>query len=128
MAQPLPTTNSINLAILFRHEDKQIKLAAGETLFKEGDKGEEAYVMLSGEADIKVGDRVVELAAGGTILGEMALIDTEPRAATVTARTECTLAVIDGKRFNHLVQQTSLFAIIVMRVMVRRLRRMDAGL
>jgi len=56
----------------------------------------------------------------------MALIDHAPRAATVTALTDSTLAEIDEKRFLFLTQQTPSFALNVMRVLSQRLRRMDA--
>jgi len=56
----------------------------------------------------------------------MALIDHAPRAATVTALTDSTLAEIDEKRFLFLTQQTPSFALNVMRVLSQRLRRMNA--
>ena len=59
------------------------------------------------------------------MLGEMALIDNSPRSATVKAKTDCTLAVINQKRFMTLIQQTPYFAIQVMSVLADRLRRCD---
>jgi len=115
----------MNLAELFRHETETIPLAAGETLFSEGEAGDRMYVLRSGSADIMVRGRVVEQAGPGALLGEMALIDSSPRAATVVAREHCELVPIDPRRFNFLVQQTPNFATHVMRVMAKRLRATD---
>jgi len=84
------------------------------------------YILKEGEVDILVHDKIVETIGPGEILGEMALIDQNPRSATAVARTNCQLVSIDEKRFTFLVQQTPYFAIEVMRVMARRLRQMDA--
>jgi CRP-like cAMP-binding protein len=115
----------MNLAELFRHQTDLVALAAGQTLFKEGDHGDLMYVLMSGTAEIVVRNRVVETAEAGAIVGEMAMIDDGGRSATVIAKTDCKWLPIDGKRFNFLVQQTPNFALHVMRVMADRLRRTD---
>ncbi len=118
----------MNLAELFRHETDLELLAAGQTLFKEGDPGELMYVLMSGTAEITVNGRVVEYAEEGAIIGEMAMIDDGPRSATVVAKRDCKVLPVDRKRFNFLVQQTPNFAQHVMRVIADRLRRTDARL
>lgn len=57
----------------------------------------------------------------------MALIDTKARSATVVARSDCRLVPINEKRFLVLVHQTPIFALLVMRVLADRLRRMNAS-
>ena len=111
---------------LFKNEENIVSLTPGETLFKKGDSGSSMYVVLSGELRVGDGNKVFEQLAAGGLVGEMALIDHAPRAATVTALTDCTLAPIDEKRFLFLTQQTPSFALNVMRVLSQRLRRMDA--
>jgi CRP-like cAMP-binding protein len=83
------------------------------------------YYVLSGEVEVSVADTVVDLVGEGGIVGEMALIDNSPRSATVTAKTNCNLAVISQKRFTALIQQTPFFAIQVMTVLANRLRQCD---
>jgi len=112
----------MNLADLFRHETELLTLKAGQTLFKTGEAGTLMYVLKSGSIDIMVGDKLVETAEAGALIGEMALIDKGPRAATTVARTDCELVAIDMRRFLFLVQQTPNFAIHVMHVMADRLR------
>jgi CRP-like cAMP-binding protein len=84
------------------------------------------YIVLSGQLRIGDGNEIFEQLAPGGLVGEMALIDHTPRAATVTAQTDCTLAAIDEKRFVFLAQQTPSFALNVMRSLSQRLRRMEA--
>ena len=59
------------------------------------------------------------------IFGEMALIDDSPRSATAVALTDVTLAPIKENQFLFLVQNTPFFALSVMRVLARRLRRQN---
>jgi len=61
----------------------------------------------------------------GALLGEMALVDSSPRTATVIATEHCRLAKIDERRFHFLVQQTLYFATHVMKVLTERLRHMN---
>lgn len=113
---------------LFRNHPKLRSVPASHVLFQQGDPGDFMYVLISGTAEIRVGDVVVEHAERGTIVGEMAVIDKSPRSATVVASTDCSFAVIDERRFQFLVDETPRFAIEVMRVMARRLRQSDQGL
>jgi CRP-like cAMP-binding protein len=101
------------------------QLAPREVLFREGEQGERMYVVLEGRVDILVGDNVVETAKEGDIVGEMALIDDAPRAASVIANTECRLVGIDRVRFHLLVQSNPVFATHVMKVLANRLRHMN---
>jgi CRP-like cAMP-binding protein len=114
-----------NFLGLFKHEEDVVSLKAGEPLFSKGDPGKSMYVLLSGELRIGDGNKIYEQLGPGGLVGEMALIDHAPRAATVTAVSDSTLAPIDEKRFLFLTQQTPSFALNVMRVLSQRLRKMD---
>ena len=116
----------MNPAELFRQEINTVQLAPGDFLFREGEKGEQMYVLLQGEVDIFIGDFVLETAAPGALLGEMALIDDSPRTANAVAKTPARLAQIDRRRFHFLVQQTPHFATHVMKILANRLRHMNA--
>jgi CRP-like cAMP-binding protein len=118
----------MDLKELFSHETDLKALAAGQTLFKEGDPGDWMYVLMSGTAVISVNGKVVEFAEAGTIVGEMGMIDEGARSATVMAKSDCKFVSVDRKRFNYLVLHTPEFAQHVMRVIADRLRRTDARL
>ncbi|GBL44402.1 cAMP-binding protein [Sulfuriferula multivorans] len=118
----------MNLIELFRHETDVAAIPAGQAVFRAGEPGNVMYVLISGTADVMVGDVVVERAEPGALLGEMALVEHAPRTATVTAVRDCVLVPIDAARFHFLVQQTPYFATHVMKVMAERLRKMDLRL
>ncbi len=118
----------MDLTELFRFETDLLQIGAGQPVFKVGDPGDRMYVLMTGEADIVVGNVVVERAGPGALLGELALVDATPRTATVMAITDCSLLPIDVKRFRFLVQETPNFALHVMKVIAERLRRMDRRL
>src|SRR5262245_41369460 len=113
---------------LFRKEDETIRFEAGEVVFREGDPGEAMYVVVEGELEVTIRGKLVETLGPGGVIGEMSLIDKEPRLATVTALTDCRLAAIPEKRFLFMVQQTPHFSLQILRVVAERLRRMDEKL
>jgi len=100
----------------------------GEVIFSTWDMGFEMYVVLDGEVELKVDSTVLETLGPGQPFGEMALIDQSPRTATAIARTPCKLAVIPERRFLFMVQQNPEVALLIMKAMADRLRRMNARL
>jgi CRP-like cAMP-binding protein len=110
---------------LFRNETNIASLKPGETLFSEGDPALCMYVVRSGTVRVTSGSTALEEIGAGSILGEMALIEDTPRSATVTAVTDCEIAMVDHRRFLFLVQQTPSFALNVMKVLSHRLREMN---
>ena len=111
---------------LFAIENDPRVCDAGEVIFREYDMGAEMYVVLDGQVELRIGDRVVETLGPGEPFGEMALIDQAPRTATALAKTDCRLAVIPEKRFLFMIQTTPHFALRLMKVMADRLRKMNA--
>jgi len=107
---------------IFSHNTARIRIQAGEALFREGDVGNQMFVLETGTADVLVHGRIVETLEHGSIVGEMGLVSPGPHSASVIARTDCEFVAVDEKRFQFLVQQTPYFAIQVMRMMAERLR------
>jgi PPM family protein phosphatase len=58
---------------------------AGQKVFSEGDRGDELFIVLSGAVEISRMGSVLSEAGPGDHIGEMALIRSMPRSATVTA-------------------------------------------
>lgn len=110
---------------LFRDSPRMMVVPAGVKLFSEGDAADLMYVLTTGHARILVGQHEVEQLEPGSIVGEMALIDQQPRSATVEAVTDCEFACVDEKRFQFLVTETPGFALGVMKVLANRLRNTD---
>jgi len=111
---------------LFQYAPDAETRPAGTVIFTAGEPGTVMYVVRRGEVTISVGDETVETVGVGGLIGEMALLDDEPRSATARAATACELVPVDRKRFLFLVQQTPFFALQVMRTMATRLRGMNA--
>jgi CRP-like cAMP-binding protein len=111
---------------LFRNAPEVIAVAAGKHIFRIGEAAKVMYLIIEGEVDLMLGDTVVETAGEGVFIGEMALIDDEPRSASARARSDCRVFPIDEARFQSLVKETPFFALQVMKTLVRRLRKMDA--
>lgn len=115
-----------NTLQLFRFAQDVDSFAAGSVIFESGQPGDLMYVVKEGEVDVIANGQVLETVGPGGILGEMALIDKNPRSATAVAKTDCQLARVSEQRFTYLVQQNPFFALAVMRIMAARLRHMDA--
>lgn len=80
-------------------ECKEVCLKEGETLFNENEIGETMYVILSGEISIFKGDTLLAKRGAGHYFGEMALIESERRSATVKANEETLLVEINKEHF-----------------------------
>ncbi len=108
---------------LFRHATKTVEYKAGESIFTEGDAGDQMYVIVSGTVDIHLKGRHMIRLGEGEIFGEMALIEQDHRrTATAIAETDVVLANIDRVRFTFLVHESPFFALDVMRTLSERLR------
>ena len=101
------------------------RFAPGNIIFREGDRGTEFFVIERGQVEVRSGNRLLETLGDNDIFGEMALIDDEPRIATVVAVTDVTIAPVNEKQFLFLVRNTPFFALRVMRTLAERLRKQD---
>ena len=112
---------------LFRNADDVEAYETGHRIFEEGGEGGgRMYGVKEGQVEILVHGAHMETVGPGGIFGEMSLIDSGRRSATAIARTDCVVVPVDAERFNLLVQQTPTFALQVMKIMIERLRRMNA--
>ena len=101
----------------------------GDIIFREGEPGDAAYLILTGNVDIlkKAGDAQVVIAhvGQGAIIGEMALIDSEPRMATVRAASKTAVTVIPSKELKIRMDRLQKFDPVLRRLvgmMVQRMR------
>jgi CRP/FNR family transcriptional regulator, cyclic AMP receptor protein len=112
---------------IFKNDPHAETYPAGHHIFETGDAAQTMYVVVDGDVEIRLGDRVLEVVQPGGIFGEMALVDGQARSASAIARTGCTVVPVTRSRFTYLVQNTPFFALEVMQVMAGRLRRMDVN-
>ena len=107
---------------LFKFAPDAYEVAPGEALFREGESGDTMFAVVEGRVEVTIGGQVVEQVGPGGVLGELALIDAAPRAATATAAVTSRIVSIDKRHFTFLVQEHPTFALQVMAVMAERLR------
>lgn len=101
---------------------------AGTTVVREGDPGDSMGIIVAGKVDVRKGDNVVATLEVGDYFGELALIDGEPRTATVVATKDLTLLTVKAEEFDTLLTDPY-FARAVMRNLAQRFREVqDAGL
>ncbi len=64
---------------------RQHTFDAGEMIVTQGDRSERFYMIISGNAEVRVNDHTVNTLGPGQHFGEYAVIDREPRTASVVA-------------------------------------------
>ena len=103
-----------------------ISLSAGEILFREGDQGNRAFFIKEGELEIlkESNRREVLLAVRkeGAVIGEMALLQSLPRSATIRARSDSVLFAIGKDEFDHLLQSSPTAMQSIFQTILSRLR------
>ena len=99
---------------------------AGAPVIKEGDPGQEMFVVESGSVEVFRGsgrkERRLSLLEAGDFFGEMALLDNQPRSASVRAATDCQLLVIDATTLDQMLRQHAEVAVRMLRNLTGRLR------
>lgn len=110
---------------LFQHDADLLEINAGETLFRQGESGAVMYVLVEGEAEIFIDGVSFEKCGPGSVVGEISIIDHEPRRATVVACVQSRFAAVNRKRFHFMLDETPGFAMAIMHVLTQRLARCD---
>ena len=106
---------------------KELKFAVGQAITEQGDAGARFYVLLEGEADVLVGDEVVNSLKGGDYFGEISLIDGQPRTATIIARSPLRTLSLSSWNFRPLLKEHPSIAECVILDLCRRLRAVEAS-
>lgn len=112
----------MNVLEIFKDSPKARDVAAGEALFRRGDDASEMYVLLDGKVDVTLDGRLIESLEPGSIFGEMAIVDDNPRSADAVAITAARVEPIDKEWFLHLLRRSPAFGLHVMTVLANRLR------
>jgi CRP/FNR family cyclic AMP-dependent transcriptional regulator len=107
---------------IFRNARDVREVAAGATIFEEGDTGEEMFGVIEGQVELRLHDGHTFRIDPDDTFGEMAVIDSSARSATAVALVDTKLAVIDKAKFLFLVHETPMFALQVMKTLTQRLR------
>ena len=110
----------------------RLEYPSGEALFHQNDYGDDAYVILEGEADIVVDTphRALRIATLGKndIVGEIALLCEVPRTATVIAHGDLEIMRVSKEGFFHLVTEFPQVGVQVMSALAAKLQRTTQAL
>ena len=103
----------------------EVTMEAGRVVVDQGEMGREAFVLVEGEVVIKRNGRKVATLEPGSIIGELSLLDKGPRTATATCATDCTVLVIDQRRFLAVVEDIPSISRKLMSSLAGRIRELD---
>ena len=99
---------------------------AGDVLMRQGQTGNEAFVIISGGARVERDGRELARVGPGEVVGEIAIISEGPRVATVTLTEPSQLLVIGHREFHSLLEGSPDVMRAVLDELGRRIRNLEA--
>jgi CRP-like cAMP-binding protein len=102
----------------------EVNVPAGSAVFARDDMGDSMYIIVDGRVRVHDGDQEIATLGEGNFFGEMALLDTVARSASVTAIEETRLLQIDQEPFYVLLEDHSEVGRRIMQLLTRRLRKL----
>jgi CRP-like cAMP-binding protein len=102
-----------------------LDLKAGKVLARQGEIGREFLILLEGQVEVARDGKIIAVRGPGDFIGEIALLDNRPRTATVTARTDVVVEVLNRGEFASLLAEAPELSAQVMATMARRLAALD---
>ena len=101
----------------------------GEIVFREGEPGDSLFLIRAGRVAIVKGNlnspTILAYRGPGELIGEMALLDNQPRSATVVALGRLSLLSINRQRFEQLLTENPAVGRGIMEMLSAQLRRMS---
>ena len=101
---------------------EEVPVSAGGLVFSEGELGHSLYIVVEGRVKIFRGEKVITEMGERTIFGEMSVLDSETRSASVSAVQESLLLRIGREEFRDILMERPEISLGIMKVLSRRLR------
>jgi HEAT repeat protein len=101
---------------------EEVEVSEEETIFNKGDLGDSMYIIVDGRVRVHTPERILNYLGESDVFGEMALLDPEPRLASVTAAEPTRLLRLAQAPFFQLMAERPEVARGVIRVITRLLR------
>lgn len=98
----------------------ELSLPAGTSLIREGELGHEFFALVEGEVDVRAKGKEVKHLEGGEFFGEMALVSSRPRNASVTATTPIRVLVLHESAFRKLLHDSPQIQLKVLQTLADR--------
>lgn len=114
--------------LVLAERTKRRSFAPGEVLVHQGEQGSSLFIVLRGLVKVAItttsgSEMVLALVAGGQFLGEMSLLDGQPRSATAVALEQSEIVTLTREAFLACLQAYPEAAIALMTELTGRLRR-----
>jgi EAL domain-containing protein (putative c-di-GMP-specific phosphodiesterase class I) len=117
--------------MVFVSRTKRQVFAPGDIIMHQGETGDNAYLIEEGQVEVFVTSHGRDQALGkrgaGAIVGEMAIVDSKPRTASVRALTPCTLLSVSRDDFERRLMHADPVMKLVMQVILARYRAVLQG-
>ena len=104
---------------------EEIEVPAGRVLMRQGDPGREAFVIADGRAKATIRGKGSARLGPGECFGEMALLHSAPRSATVTAESHMRLLVLGSREFSELIESVPVVGRQVLGALAERVREAE---
>jgi CRP-like cAMP-binding protein len=106
---------------------KRTVAVPGQVLAKEGEPGDRFFAIKLGDAEVTIGSKKVRKLSAGGFFGEIALLDSLPRTATVTAKTPMILYTVRGDDFARFLDESPSATYKMLRAVSERLRSIEGA-
>ena len=106
----------------------ELRLPEGTEMCREGESGEQVFLIASGEAVVSIGEKAIATLGAGSFCGELAVLDGAPRVASVTAATDVVVFVATRAEFMTMLADIPSIARRMMTTIGNRLRLADRAL
>ncbi len=100
----------------------EVAFENGELVFEAGEPGDALYLVIEGRVRVHRGERQIAELAERTCFGEMAILDSAPRSASVTCASEAVCLKIEREDFYEILGEKPEIAQGIIRVLSARLR------
>ena len=105
-----------------------VTVDAGRVLCRADRRALESYVVVDGMVDVVIDGATVATLRRGQIVGELGIIDGEPRSADVVAATDATVLAISAAATRALIETSHTFRMALLRQLADRVRSLDLDL
>jgi len=106
----------------------ELTFAPHQTIFRQGEKGQSLYILVSGRVKVHIGDRTLVELPQGSCFGEMAVFDAEPRSASITTLERCECLLLTQQQLYEAIDEMPGIAVNLIRLLSRRIRDLNQDL
>lgn len=104
-----------------------LDVKAGQALVTEGERGHEFFVIADGKAEVTRGGSTVATLGPGDHFGELAVLDPQPRTASVTMASDGQVMILTEREFYRMLQEAPTLSRKLLIGLARRLHEVDAA-